>query len=135
MIVYVHNPDAYDTPSPPDQWVIDVGPDEREELVKRFAGWGPEVQMLIRVCERKSDMASLGPIPTIFLLKPQELAKPTRWALHIVRRLPHFVSGSVAVLGDAVSLNISELVSADRSASYIGSCDGTSLWGRGRSSH
>lgn len=37
-------------------------------------------------------------------LPKQAMQNPSKWAIHEVRGLPTFVSGRVALLGDAVSL-------------------------------
>ncbi|KIJ61691.1 hypothetical protein HYDPIDRAFT_176864 [Hydnomerulius pinastri MD-312] len=79
VVIFCHVPDAFDTAFPyPGRWVADVEAEEVAEIVKRFAHWEPEVQTVLQAVER-----------------------PSRWALHIVRKLPHFVSGSTAILGDA----------------------------------
>ncbi|KAI1796790.1 FAD/NAD(P)-binding domain-containing protein [Ganoderma leucocontextum] len=56
-------------------WVQDVS---TEEFFADFAGWEPEVQSLI-----------------------QSVQKVNRWAIHTTSPLPSFVSGRVALLGDA----------------------------------
>ncbi|KAF8888107.1 salicylate hydroxylase [Infundibulicybe gibba] len=56
-------------------WVSTV---EKSDFVHLFANWEPEVQELMACVER-----------------------PLKWAIHTVRPLPSFVSGGVALVGDA----------------------------------
>ncbi|KII86087.1 hypothetical protein PLICRDRAFT_114904 [Plicaturopsis crispa FD-325 SS-3] len=59
----------------PEKWVVDVTP---QDVVDLYADWEPEVKELLRHIER-----------------------PSRWAVHLVEPLPTYVSGNVALLGDA----------------------------------
>lgn len=66
-----------------------------------FAHWEPEVQALIAVSLNLS-----YPILHIYiniLVCHQCVEKPMQWAIHTVRPMQSFVSGRVALLGDAVS--------------------------------
>ncbi|KAG6901681.1 hypothetical protein C0995_009236 [Termitomyces sp. Mi166 len=56
-------------------WFLPV---DRVEFAGHFSGWESEVQQLISCVKQ-----------------------PFRWAIHTIKPLPSFVSGNVAVLGDA----------------------------------
>lgn len=84
-------------------WVQDVS---REEFFADFTGWEPEVHSLIQVCDY--------PISSTWSLRHrtgqfQAVQKVNRWAIHTTSPLPSFVSGRVALLGDAVCHNYNEL--------------------------
>ncbi|KAJ6582241.1 salicylate hydroxylase [Mycena capillaripes] len=55
-----------------------VGPGDKTQIAEIFAHWEPEVQALVHCVER-----------------------PLRWAIHTVKPLRSFVSGPVALIGDA----------------------------------
>ncbi|KAI9061056.1 FAD/NAD-P-binding domain-containing protein [Trametes sanguinea] len=57
-------------------WVTEV---PREEVLANFTSWEPEVQQMLQ-CVRN----------------------PTRWAIHVVDKLPFAVRGNVALVGDAM---------------------------------
>ncbi|KAL4266019.1 FAD/NAD(P)-binding domain superfamily protein [Pleurotus pulmonarius] len=56
-------------------WVVDC---EREELLECYSRWEPEVEELLQCIDN-----------------------PTKWAIHQLKPLPFFVSGRVALIGDA----------------------------------
>ncbi|KAH9911102.1 uncharacterized protein BXZ73DRAFT_57355 [Epithele typhae] len=60
----------------PHKWVLDAN---RDDVVREFAGWEPEVDQMIACVE-----------------------DPTLWAIHVIDDLPFSVSGRVALMGDAV---------------------------------
>ncbi|KAI0637469.1 hypothetical protein C8Q77DRAFT_1086146 [Trametes polyzona] len=60
----------------PHKWVLDV---PQAEVAAHYAGWEPEVGEMLELVE-----------------------KPTVWAIHVMENLPFSVSGSVALMGDAV---------------------------------
>ncbi|KAI0666040.1 hypothetical protein C8Q78DRAFT_995036 [Trametes maxima] len=60
----------------PRKWVLDV---PKEEVIQHFSGWEPEVDQMTQLVE-----------------------KPSLWAIHVIEDLPFSVSGSVALMGDAV---------------------------------
>ncbi|KAJ7289283.1 hypothetical protein C8J57DRAFT_428970 [Mycena rebaudengoi] len=55
-----------------------VGPGDTSQFAGIFAHWEPEVQMLLQCVDR-----------------------PLQWAVHTIKPLPSFVSGRVALIGDA----------------------------------
>ncbi|KAH9926901.1 uncharacterized protein B0H18DRAFT_1084856 [Fomitopsis serialis] len=67
----------YDSEGAPmkEPWVVDT---TKDELAADFAGWEPEVQAMF-----------------------QCTSKLSRWAIHTTERLPTFVSGRVALVGDS----------------------------------
>lgn len=84
-------------------WVQDVS---REEFFADFTGWEPEVHSLIQVCAY--------PVLLMWSLRHsiglfQAVQKVNRWAIHTTSPLPSFVSGRVALLGDAVRHNHPQL--------------------------
>ncbi|KAF9228173.1 FAD/NAD(P)-binding domain-containing protein [Gyrodon lividus] len=56
-------------------WVVDVS---EKEILDTYEDWEPRARALVKCVER-----------------------PSRWALHTLRPLPHYVHGRVALLGDA----------------------------------
>ena len=77
-------------------WVSDGS---REELVKSFDDFEPDLRELVKVgslhtdqiCQSKQD-------------PPQLCEKPSKWALHVVKPLPFCVRKRAALIGDAVGL-------------------------------
>jgi len=61
-------------------WVVDT---TKDELAADFAGWEPEVQAMF-----------------------QCTTKLSRWAIHTTERLPTFVSGRVALVGDSAHASV-----------------------------
>ncbi|KAF8438426.1 hypothetical protein L210DRAFT_3481584 [Boletus edulis BED1] len=74
VVIFVHNHDAFGAPFE-GHWVTDVSEDEVSHL---FEGWDVHAEALVKCIER-----------------------PSRWALHSLQPLPHYVDGRVALLGDA----------------------------------
>ncbi|KAH7924187.1 FAD/NAD(P)-binding domain-containing protein [Leucogyrophana mollusca] len=74
VAIFSHNPDAYATQFE-GRWVTEV---PEQEIVDQYADWEPAARALVQCVE-----------------------KPSRWALHVVKTLPNYVSGRVAILGDA----------------------------------
>ncbi|KAI0787948.1 FAD/NAD-P-binding domain-containing protein [Fomes fomentarius] len=75
FVVPYRVPGGEDSPYP-GKWVTDV---PREEVVTKLEGWEPEVQQMLECVE-----------------------SPSRWAVHVVDKLPFAVSSNVALLGDAM---------------------------------
>ncbi|KAF7300219.1 hypothetical protein MKEN_01345700 [Mycena kentingensis (nom. inval.)] len=73
-----------------------VGPADKAQFAGYFAHWEPEVQALLQV-----RTTSLFTHILNFLSSVKCVEKPLAWAVHTVRPLPSFVSGRVALLGDA----------------------------------
>ncbi|KZP09163.1 FAD/NAD(P)-binding domain-containing protein [Athelia psychrophila] len=57
------------------EWVVDV---PKEELLRQYEGWEPEVTALLECID-----------------------KPSRWAINVAQKMSTFVSGRVAILGDS----------------------------------
>jgi len=74
VVIFLHNRDTFGSPFK-GRWVTDV---PEEEVVHLFEGWDIRAEALAKCIE-----------------------KPSRWALHSLRPLPHYVDGAVALLGDA----------------------------------
>lgn len=70
----------------------------REELLGCHNNWEPEVLDMLKVRDRSSRYSGSG-----ILILQQCIEQPTRWAIHHLIPLPTYVSGRVALLGDAVS--------------------------------
>jgi salicylate hydroxylase len=75
----------------------------KEELLDCYANWEPEVESLLNV-PLISSHSSLFYIEALF----QCITHPTRWAIHQLKCLPNYVNGRVALLGDAVSIDLSD---------------------------
>ncbi|KAI8984807.1 hypothetical protein BD414DRAFT_515518 [Trametes punicea] len=60
----------------PKKWVIDA---TQDEVINHFSGWEPEVGQMTQLVE-----------------------KPTLWAIHVMENLPFSVTGTTALMGDAV---------------------------------
>ncbi|KAF9239488.1 hypothetical protein BU15DRAFT_61992 [Melanogaster broomeanus] len=74
LVIFCHDPDAFGTPFE-GRWVVDVS---EEEILGLYQDWEPRAKALVKCVE-----------------------KPSRWALHTLQPLPHYVHGRVALLGDA----------------------------------
>ncbi|KAF9239487.1 hypothetical protein BU15DRAFT_61991 [Melanogaster broomeanus] len=74
VVILCHDPDAFGTPFE-GHWVVDVS---EKEIVDQYQYWEPQARALVQCIER-----------------------PSRWALHTLRPLPHYVHGKVGLLGDA----------------------------------
>ncbi|KAF8438429.1 FAD/NAD(P)-binding domain-containing protein [Boletus edulis BED1] len=74
VVIFHHNCDTFGSPFK-GRWVTDV---PEEEVLHLFEGWDIRAEALVKCVER-----------------------PSRWALHSLRPLPHYVDGAVALLGDA----------------------------------
>lgn len=69
------------------------------ELASEFVGWNESAQQLVKVTSFISS-CNLTVLPTY--RHAQLMDNPARWAVNVVDDLPTFISGRVAVLGDAV---------------------------------
>ena len=76
---------------------------EKSQFAGYFSNWEPEVQAMLDVGIFSS---SFRPFRTRNLILIQCVEKPLQWAVHTVRPLRSFVSGRVALLGDAVSWTV-----------------------------
>lgn len=76
------------------EWVVDC---TKEELLACYDGWEPEVTDMLKV------RAHVFPADICVFTLEQCIEQPTRWAIHHLEALPTYVSGRVALLGDAVS--------------------------------
>jgi len=74
VVIFIHNGDAFGTSFKGD-WVMDVS---EKEVLDQFEEWEVHARTLVKCVE-----------------------KPSRWALHSMRPLPHYVNGNVVLLGDA----------------------------------
>jgi len=74
VIIYIHDRDAYGTTFDR-RWVQDVS---EKEILDQFDDWEDRARALVKCIER-----------------------PSRWALHSTRALPHYVDDKVVLLGDA----------------------------------
>ncbi|KAF8553831.1 FAD/NAD(P)-binding domain-containing protein [Imleria badia] len=74
VVIFHHNCDAFGTPFE-GRWVMDVS---EKEIMDQFEGWEVPSEALAKCVER-----------------------PSRWALHSLRPLPHYTDGKVVLLGDA----------------------------------
>ena len=61
-----------------------VAPEEKEELVKRFADWDPRSSDDYLACEREFVIPQLGGMASFFS-QPQTLEDPARWAPQMSR--------------------------------------------------
>jgi salicylate hydroxylase len=69
-----------------------------QEILDQCEDWEVRARALIKV----SDYTLV--VYFFFFLTPSQcVERPSRWALHSIRPLPHYVDGRVALLGDAVS--------------------------------
>ncbi|KZP08337.1 FAD/NAD(P)-binding domain-containing protein, partial [Athelia psychrophila] len=76
------------------EWGVAVA---NEELARQYAGWEPDVAALLEAhCSlyRQQTFWANGALM-------QCVDKPTRWAINVAQEMSTFVSGRVAVLGDA----------------------------------
>lgn len=96
MVTFVSEPEKNGTSYPNDDWVTEC---PQQELLDAYKDWEPEVERLLKVR-----------FPLMFIqrkcrndLAQQCIERPTRWAIHHLDPLPFYVSGRVALLGDAVS--------------------------------
>lgn len=80
---------SFETP-----WVQNV---PRSELLDDFSDWEPEVRALLQV-----SMATFAIHATHPRRHIQCIDTPSRWAVHTTTPLQSYVSGNVALLGDAV---------------------------------
>ena len=69
-----------------------------KEILDQFEDWEIHSRALVKV----SDTILVACFPP-FLTPLKCVEKPSRWALHILRPLPHYADGRVVLLGDAVS--------------------------------
>ena len=69
-----------------------------QEILDQFEDWDIRARALVKVSD---DI--LVVLFFLFLTPSQCVERPSRWALHSLRPLPHYVDGRVALLGDAVS--------------------------------
>jgi salicylate hydroxylase len=79
-------------------WVTEA---DGAEVMAVFEGWETDVRLLIGV--------SIIIVPRVLQIElrvHQCIDKATKWAVHTVRPLPSFVSGNVALIGDAVSAQL-----------------------------
>ncbi|KAF8438465.1 hypothetical protein L210DRAFT_3543956 [Boletus edulis BED1] len=74
VVIFHHNRGTFGSPFE-GSWVTDV---PKEEVLHLFEGWDIRAEAFVKCVER-----------------------PSRWPLHSLRPLPHYVDGAVALLGDA----------------------------------
>ncbi|EPS94143.1 hypothetical protein FOMPIDRAFT_1033475 [Fomitopsis schrenkii] len=74
VVAFASRPEL-DSTSYDQEWVVNC---TKEELLECYDGWEPEVMDIIKCIEQ-----------------------PTRWAIHHLKPLPTYVSGRIALLGDA----------------------------------
>ncbi len=70
---------------------------ETEEFINCYPEWEPEVLEMLKVCDGKT---MFNPISLTLYSKLAD--KPMKLAIHDLRPLPVYVSGNVALVGDAV---------------------------------
>ena len=78
-----------------------TSPATKDDVVQGFTGWEPEVQEIIKV---SADPYSPDP-PLHELICIQYVDGGLKWAINVVTKLPTFVDGRVALVGDAVTIN------------------------------
>jgi salicylate hydroxylase len=76
---------------------------EKDEFLKMYANWEPEVLTLLRVCAFMSLHFSGTRVNQWFMLFCfQSADTASRWSIHTVKPLSSFVSSRVVLIGDAV---------------------------------
>lgn len=93
VVAFASRPEL-DSTSYDQEWVVNC---TKEELLECYDGWEPEVMDIIKV------RAKLSAADIHALTHEQCIEQPTRWAIHHLKPLPTYVSGRIALLGDAVS--------------------------------
>ncbi len=70
----------------------------REEIVKYFKGWESDVQEVLKVID-----TSISPRMCHAYQCQQYVDGGILWAIHVTGKLPTYIDGRVALVGDAVS--------------------------------
>jgi hypothetical protein len=78
--------------------VVDV---PTQDVCRLFEEWEPDVLQLVQVGPHPGLNSDI--ISDYFF---QSVASYTAWAIHVVNPLPFYASGSVVLIGDAVSFPI-----------------------------